>query len=235
MTVKKPTKSTKVAPKGASDVIRKSHKVDWDAVRRDYRTDKFTDFELSANHSVSREAIVRRRKKEPELWPKDLAKAIKAATEDALVRGIVTEDHNKVTNVILVAAEINKGVILGHRKGLNRITDIKAKLLDQIEQAVENMVDLSEVIAMVRNEDDNGTDRANDALRKSMGRSALVDDLKKLADVDEKVRKGEREAFGLNDAEAPEKSELDSLLNRICSSNNSAFGVVQDDPDHDED
>jgi hypothetical protein len=30
-----------------------------------------------------------------------------------------------------------------------------------------------------------------------MGRSALVDDLKKLADVDEKIRKGEREAFNI--------------------------------------
>ena len=53
---------------------------------------------------------------------------------------------------------------------------------------------------MVRNPDENGIDRANDALRKAMSRSALVDDLKKLADVDEKVRKGEREAFGLDAA-----------------------------------
>lgn len=51
----------------------------------------------------------------------------------------------------------------------------------------------------MRKPDDNGIDRANDALRKAMSRSALVDDLKKLADVDEKVRKGEREAFGLDD------------------------------------
>ena len=51
---------------------------------------------------------------------------------------------------------------------------------------------------MVRKPDDNGIDRANDALRKAMSRSALVDDLKKLADVDEKVRKGEREAFDLD-------------------------------------
>ena len=58
---------------------------------------------------------------------------------------------------------------------------------------------------MVRNPDDNGMDRANDVLRKAMSRSALVDDLKKLADVDEKVRKGEREAFALD--EDPEKNK----------------------------
>jgi len=50
---------------------------------------------------------------------------------------------------------------------------------------------------MVRNPDDNGIDKANDALRKAMSRTSLVDDLKKLAEVDERVRKGEREAFNL--------------------------------------
>jgi hypothetical protein len=41
-----------------------------------------------------------------------------------------------------------------------------------------------------------------------MGRSALVDDLKKLADVDEKVRKGEREAFSIESLEqVPEQGK----------------------------
>ena len=73
------------------------------------------------------------------------------------------------------------------------------------------MVNLSDVIEMVRNPDENGIDRANDALRKAMSRSALVDDLKKLADVDEKVRKGEREAFGLDDASKPENEGLAAM------------------------
>lgn len=36
--------------------------------------------------------------------------------------------------------------------------------LNQIRQAAANMVDLAEVIEMVRKPDDNGIDRANDAL-----------------------------------------------------------------------
>jgi uncharacterized phage infection (PIP) family protein YhgE len=95
--------------------------------------------------------------------------------------------------------KVNKNVILGHRTGLNKLTTIKAKLLSHIEQAADNMAELSEIIEMARKPDENGMDRVNDALKKAMGRSALVDDLKKLADVDEKVRKGEREAFNLND------------------------------------
>ena len=40
---------------------------------------------------------------------------------------------------------------------------------------------------------------------------ALVDDLKKLADVDETVRKGEREVFGLGDASKPESDGLAAM------------------------
>ena len=117
--------------------------------------------------------------------------------------------QQNATDTVLAAAEINTRVILGHRTGLKALTDVKRTLLNQIEQAAANMTDLAEIIEMVRNPDDNGIDRANDALRKAMSRSALVDDLKKLADVDEKVRKGEREAFGLDDTDKPDRNGLE--------------------------
>lgn len=114
-----------------------------------------------------------------------------------LVNVEVNDGQEKVKTTVLVAAEMGKSVILGHRKGLSDLADVKRLLLNQIQQAAQNLPDLEEVIEMVRNPDDSGQDRANDALRKAMSRSALVDDLKKLADVDEKVRKGEREAFNI--------------------------------------
>ncbi|MFY9261566.1 MAG: hypothetical protein WAO71_13795, partial [Gallionella sp.] len=46
--------------------------------------------------------------------------------------------------------------------------------------------------------------------KKMLGRSALVDDLKKLADVDEKVRKGEREAFDLDEPQDDKTAERDT-------------------------
>lgn len=199
MTTPAPKQST-TKPRNGAKAAPKRARVDWDAIKRDYRTNKFTDIELASHHNVTREAISRKRKAEgPSEWPKDLSEAIKQATDAALVREIVTQDQQKVTDTVLAAAEVNKNVILGHRTGLKRITAIQQALLNQIEQAAQNLPDLEEVIEMVRNPDDNGMDRANDALRKALGRSALVDDLKKLTEVDERVRKGEREAFGLDD------------------------------------
>lgn len=178
-------------------------KTDWEAVERDYRTGKYTLRELETKHGADHGLISRKARKEE--WKQDLGPAIKQATSAKLVEQLVTNEvtnsHQKVTNTIDVAATMSANVILGHRKGLMHITAVKDMLLGQIQQAAANMADLAEVIEMVRSPDDNGIDRANDALKKAMGRSALVDDLKKLADVDEKVRKGEREAFNIESAD----------------------------------
>jgi len=190
---------------------------DWEACERDYRTSQMTLRELASKHGCSHGRIAQRAKNEG--WSRDLTGAIRQATDakliEASVNSLLTSQANQatqsLTNVVMAAAEVNTQVILKHRTGLNRITAIKSQLLEQIEQAASNMEDLAEVIEMVRSPDEHGVDRANDALRKAMGRSALVDDLKKLADVDEKVRKGEREAFGLNDGPEDEAKTASSM------------------------
>lgn len=174
--------------------------IDWDAIARDYRLGQFTLRELAEKYGCSHQAIAKRAKEQG--WTQDLGEQIKQATNAKLVANLVNQKvasgGQAVANVVLAAAEINTNVILGHRKGLNEITQVRNMLLAQVGQAAANLPDLAEVIEMVRNPDDNGIDRANDALRKALGRSALIDDLKKLAEVDEKVRKGEREAFNIS-------------------------------------
>ena len=41
-----------------------ARQIDWDAIKRDYRTGAFTDQELADKHAVPRETISRRRKKD---------------------------------------------------------------------------------------------------------------------------------------------------------------------------
>lgn len=230
-----PTATKLVAAKkaaGASEPAKR--RTDWEAVERDYRTDKFTLRELEAQHGVSYAQISRKAKEHG--WVKDLREVIKRATDAAVLRETVTKAQKDTTDTVLVAAELNKQVILAHRHGLQALTNVKHTLLAQIEQAAVLLPDLADVIEMVRNPDDNGMDRANDALRKAMSRSALVDDLKKLADVDEKVRKGEREAFGLDvapeDAGGPAstKSMTDAeraiRLARLLSTNPDAAAAL---------
>lgn len=212
---KAPPKATTPAAreKAAGAAVSARRSIDWDAVERDYRTGKFTQRELAEKHGVTHVAIGNRARKGA--WQKDLTEQIRQATNAKLVGDLVssevTKGYQEVTNTIAAAAEVNTRVILAHRTGLQAITKVKRALLEQIEQAAANMVDLADVIEMMRKPDDNGVDRANDALKKAMGRSALVDDLKKLADVDEKVRKGEREAFGLDDDPEDKAKDANAL------------------------
>lgn len=181
----------------------KKLRIDWDAVERDYRTGRFTNRELAVKHEVSHTAISKRAKDGE--WVQDLSDHIRQATNakltQALVSSEVSSEFRKVSTAIDLAAEVNAQIVSKHRAGLCRITAIKDKLLDQIEQAVVLMPELAEVIDMVRSEDERGADKANDALRKAMARSGLVDDLKKLSEIDERVRKGEREAFNIESSQ----------------------------------
>ncbi len=174
--------------------------MDWDAVERDYRTGKFTQRELADKYGVVHGAVGKKARENG--WQKDLTEEIRQATNSKLVAELVAKEvsdsSRAVANTVLAAAEINVQVIRSHRAGLNRITRIKETLLDQIEQAAMQLPELAEAIELVRKPDENGVDKANDMLRKAMSRTSLVDDLKKLSEVDEKVRKGEREAFGIS-------------------------------------
>lgn len=191
----------------ASTAAPKKPRVDWDAVERDYRATQMTLRELEAKHGITNSRIAQKAK--AGAWTRDLLPAIRQATDARLIQAAVSEELSKqstqatqsLSNVVLAAAEVNTQIILGHRHGLNRITAIKDVLLDQIEQAARLMPDLAEVIEMARSEDDRGMDKANDAMKKAMARSSLVDDLKKLAEIDERVRKGEREAFSIENGQ----------------------------------
>jgi hypothetical protein len=184
----------------------KRRKVDWDAVERDYRASQMTLREMGEKHGCTHGAIAQQAKARG--WQRDLRPAIDQATQARLIEASLSNAVNgatqELTNVVLAVAEVNTQVILRHRTGLQRITRIKDLLLDQIEQAAMNLPELAEAIEMVRNPDENGQDKANDALRKAMSRTALVDDLKKLAEVDERVRKGEREAFSIGGDDEPD-------------------------------
>lgn len=218
---KKPSK-----PQVTGKAAPAKRRTDWDAVERDYRTGEFTLRELETKHGPNNATISRKAAKHG--WTQDLSAAIKQATNAKLIESIVTTECSKAqqnaATTVLVVAEINSQVILGHRTGLKRITNIQQMLLNQIEQAASNLPELGEVIEMIRKPDENGTDKVNDQMRKAMSRSSLVDDLKKLAEVDERVRKGEREAFNLNAEQTPD-SEISSLLKSLGS--RSAFQVVK--------
>ncbi len=114
----------KVSPKGKG-----KRGYDWDAIERDYRTDKFTFDELSDKHGPSRETICRKAKEMG--WKKDLSDAIRQATRIVVAEAASQKAQQEVTETIAVAAEMNKRVILGHRKD---IIEFRETVFDELKE-----------------------------------------------------------------------------------------------------
>lgn len=190
--------------------------IDWDLIQREFRLGQKTMKQIASDFGIQTSTISRRAKKED--WVQDKAPEVAARARAVLLMSNTEKAKANATPTQLeieAAAEVRISVVLEHRKGLARLRTIKGKLLGQIEQAVDNFPDLHEMIEMIRSPNEQGMDRFNDALRKAMDRPQLVDDLKKLAEIDERTRKGEREAFGLDDDGDKKGSDVDEILRRI--------------------
>lgn len=176
--------------------------VDWDAMEMDWRIGIKSVLQLSKEHNVSRAAILKHWDKagiERDLNAKIQAKADALVTQSMVTREVTAEQRVTENQIILTNAHAIVEIRLGQRAGLSRLRALKLKMLDHIEGAIDNLPELADVVEMLRNPDESGRDAANDKLRKSVDRSALIDDLKKLSEIDERVRKGECGAFNIQD------------------------------------
>lgn len=151
-------------------------RIDWEAIERDYRTGKFSLRELEAKHGSNYADISRRAKKEG--WSKDLREAVKRATEAALIEEVQQHVQQAVqhttTGVVLAAAEVNKQVILGHRKRA-------AELSEDVSTAKGKLMALADKVADIK-----------EAATLTSALEALVRSTKGLIEI-------ERKAFNLDD------------------------------------
>lgn len=203
-------------------------KVDWDAIKRDYRTGQFTDQELSNKHGTPRETISRRRKKDrladEGAWPQDLTAEVRAATNALLIQENVTkqitEGHAKVTNVVLAAAEVNKEVILRHRGDLASTRTVALELLQELRNAAL-LASESELLAEILAGEGAEPKDVNEARRvvaKALGINGRIQGIKALTDALTKLHDSERTAFGIEKTAGEETNSLASLLNQVSRS-----------------
>jgi hypothetical protein len=193
----------------------KENAIDWDAIERRWRLGNATATQLAAEYSVAVSSITRRAKERG--WVQDKREEVGVVANSLLIQSASGNSNPNATPSALeikAAAQAAADVVLEHRQGLRRLKKIHADLLAQMEGVVSNMTAIEEIVLMVRNPDERGVDRANDALRRAMERPQLVEDLKKLADIDERIRKGEREAFGL-DKDDKKSSVYEDMLEAL--------------------
>lgn len=190
-------KNTADTAKGDGATTRR--KIDWEAVERDYRTGRHTLRELERLHGVSYAEISRRAKKDG--WTKDLRDAIKQATDAAVLLENVSKAQKDITETVLIAAELNKQVILGHRTDLKSTRDVAATMLHELSVAsllAEDQELLSQVLAGSGAEPVDEA-RARAAVQKALSITTRIQGVKALADTFDKLQVAERRAFGLDE------------------------------------
>lgn len=185
-------------------------KADWDAIERDYRTGTFTLRELAEKHAVTHTTIARRAEKSG--WTKDLTDAIRQATNAKLVQQAVqqqcTDAHQNATETVLVAAEINKQIIFGHRQDLSESRKVANSLLSELSASAllaEDQELLAQILAGSGAEPGEEA-KARATVSKALSLGSRVNSVKALAEAFTKIHDGERRAFNIQDVAPPPTS-----------------------------
>jgi hypothetical protein len=125
----------------------KKPSIDWEAVERDYRTDKFTMRELADKYGITNHQTIGNRAKRNN-WTKDLGRKIKQATNAKLVQELVDKSVAKsgqdVANTVLAAAELNKQIILEHRKTIAETREAAFEAMAKVRGLGDSVADIRE-------------------------------------------------------------------------------------------
>jgi hypothetical protein len=196
--------------------------IDWELVEKHYRAGLLSLREIAKDAGISEGAVRKRAKKD--CWERDLAEKIQQRAKELVRKRSVRVPSTQLTpatekQVVEQNAEAAADVVMRHRSGLTRLGALRDKLLGELEVITDNKELFENLGEMMdeSGEDANGRfkqDKRNELYRKVISMTERIDNTKKLAEIDEKLRKGEREAFNLDDGESKESS-IDSLLKKI--------------------
>lgn len=187
-------------------------KADWEAIERDYRTGRFTLRELGEKYGVLYTTIAGRAKRGQ--WKQDLADAVRSATSAALIADLVEQGVDKSVQVVQVAAEINKQVILQHRSDITKTREVALSLLNELRVLTVNSDELERLLEMAQSEDmtEEQVEEMRANFRKLMSLGGRTGSLQKLADTMTKLQALERKAFDLDAPKEEQKGDPMSEL-----------------------
>lgn len=228
MSTKKPTpvkrpaaKAKPAAPKKVAAPAKKAarREIDWEAVERDYRTGFFTDREIGAKYGCSHTAVQKHARDGG--WQKDMAGAVKAATEARLIEHEIAKTASRevakrvakqvakaipaTTEVVASLAELNSSVILRQRGDLRLTRDEAISMLKELTWQRENMESLDRLAVIVAGESPSPA-AASERLKvfhRAVGLGSRISNVKALAETLAKLIPLEREAFGIKEGSKP--------------------------------
>jgi hypothetical protein len=196
----------------------RDNEVPWHAIESEYRLGQKSNQQLAVEFCVSNSSIGRRATKFG--WVADKSQQVEAIRQSLLIQNASGNANANATPTefeIKVAATVSADLVMSHRYGLARLGRVRDMLMIDLENSialdrVQNF-QLSSALGELLEQD-----RASHSLpEKSHGSKRLkslsdrTEILKKLTEIDERIRRGEREAFGIG-KETENSSAIDDLL-----------------------
>lgn len=167
----------------------------WPTIEADYRAGVKSIRQIAREHGLSETAIRKRARADD--WTRDLSAKIQAKADDLVRRAAVRTEvrsANRIPESVVVEANANTvyQVQIAHRRGLTKLADLRDALLVELETKPTPPA-------------------AGEKAPEPLTLPTRIDSLKKLAEVDEKIRKGEREAYGIDNVQADEGGIVSTL------------------------
>lgn len=198
----------------------KWRRLDWERIRRDHSTGKYTLAELAAMHDTAEETISRRRKRDrtadPGAWPVDRSEEVRRATAALLIQASTkaTISEGQAAEAVLAAAHATKDVILSHRTDAKAARSLANALVAELADVTHNKAGVARLLELAAADLDEAERAAMHAqareLLKLHSRAAT---LQKLTDAMQRAQVMERRAFGISDDDKGE-SPLDTMNER---------------------
>lgn len=206
--------------------------VDWIKVEVHYRAAVRSLKDIGAEFGISAGRISQKAK---ELgWVRDLAPKIRAAAEAKMAKEVAVEAAKQESlndpakraarrlteeAVIDANSDTQVAIIRSHKRSLSVQARLRDKLFQQVELMIDNADVLREYVESIDESgpNENGTwvvDRKAQMMQAILESPEVAKTLKVLSEVDERVRKGEREAYGI-DKVKDEKTNIEELLDRV--------------------
>ena len=180
--------------------------IDWEAVEGDYRAGLLSLREMSESHGVSHVMIAKKAKALG--WVRDLNAKIQARADALVNASVVTGPVNSLSlvterQVIEANAERIAQVRGEHRADITRMRALVIRLLAECEAEAADPAVFAEMGEMLRQTDEKGQDRLNDAYQKAISLPVRIKGVKDLADALKALIGMEREAYDIGGAVAP--------------------------------
>ena len=192
----------------------------WEKVEREYRAVILSLREIGESNGCSHVAVTKRAKTEG--WQRDLNAKIQAKADALVNRAAVTKVVNAAAAVkddeaVEAGALAIARIRIEHRGDITRMRSLVLALLQECEVMTGDRALFEGLAEIMRNQDDKGQDKLNDAYSKVISLPQRIKGVTELADTLKVLIGLEREAYGLatDDGRQPLADALAGLTVRF--------------------